>query len=112
MPTAAGAVKTSTTIAAGALPKVSHGQGGYVFDADGKQYIDGSWGPAVYSIGYGNEEVIAAIHDQLNRVMHGYRYTFTSDPLAELTALSMQSVSATLTRWCSCPADPRPWSRR
>ncbi|WP_292523494.1 hypothetical protein [Mesorhizobium sp.] len=31
-------------IAAGALPKVSHGQGGYVFDADGKQYIDGSGG--------------------------------------------------------------------
>ncbi|MER9600135.1 aspartate aminotransferase family protein [Mesorhizobium sp. M0244] len=87
MPTAAAAVKTSTTIAGGALPKVSHGQGGYVFDADGKQYIDGSGGPAVYSIGYGNEEVIAAIHDQLKRVMHGYRYTFTSDPLEELTAL-------------------------
>ncbi|WP_145723493.1 hypothetical protein [Mesorhizobium tianshanense] len=33
--------KTSTTIAAGELPKVSHG---YVFDADGKQYIDGSGG--------------------------------------------------------------------
>lgn len=44
MPTAAAAVRTSTMIAAGALPKVSHGQGGYVFDADGKQYIDGSGG--------------------------------------------------------------------
>ncbi|MEM5461893.1 aminotransferase class III-fold pyridoxal phosphate-dependent enzyme, partial [Paraburkholderia phytofirmans] len=46
-----------------------------------------SGGPAVYSLGYGNEEVIAAIHDQLTRVMHGYRYTFTSDPLEELNAL-------------------------
>ncbi|WP_292523537.1 aminotransferase class III-fold pyridoxal phosphate-dependent enzyme [Mesorhizobium sp.] len=27
------------------------------------------------------------MHDQLKRVMHGYRYTFTSDPLEELTAL-------------------------
>ncbi|UQS64490.1 aminotransferase class III-fold pyridoxal phosphate-dependent enzyme [Mesorhizobium opportunistum] len=58
-----------------------------MFDTDGKQYIDGSGGAAVYSLGYGNEEVIAAIHHQPKRVMHGYRYTFNSDPLEELTAL-------------------------
>lgn len=48
---------------------MSHGQGGYVFDADGKQYIDGSGGPAVYSIGYGNEEVIAAIFAAVQSVL-------------------------------------------
>lgn len=77
----------STTIAAGALPKVAYGEGGYVVDSTGKRYIDGSGGPAVYALGYGNEEVIAAVHEQLKRVMHGYRYSFTSDPLEELTAL-------------------------
>ncbi|MEM5462005.1 aminotransferase class III-fold pyridoxal phosphate-dependent enzyme, partial [Paraburkholderia phytofirmans] len=81
MTTTASTVMKSTTIAGAALPKVVKGDGGYVFDASGKRYIDGSGGPAVYSLGYGNEEVIAAIHDQLTRVMHGYRYTFTSDPL-------------------------------
>ncbi|NTE68172.1 aspartate aminotransferase family protein [Agrobacterium tumefaciens] len=79
--------KSSTTIASSILPKVSHGEGGYVFDTSGKKYIDGSGGPAVYSLGYGNEEVIRAITDQLNRVMHGYRYTFTSDPLEELASI-------------------------
>ncbi|MGF6641590.1 aspartate aminotransferase family protein [Paraburkholderia sp. MM6662-R1] len=87
MTTTVPAVAKSTTIAATGLPKVVRGEGGYVFDSSGKRYIDGSGGPAVYCLGYGNEEVISAIHEQLTRVMHGYRYTFTSDPLEELNAL-------------------------
>ena len=75
----------STTIAAGPLPKVAWGKGGHVTDTTGKTYVDGSGGPAVYSLGYGNEEVTEAIKAQLDRIMHGYRYTFTSDPLEELT---------------------------
>ena len=53
----------------------------------GKRYIDGSGGPAVYCLGHGHEEVNAAIKDQLDRIAHGYRYNFTSDPLEELTEL-------------------------
>lgn len=49
----ASAKPRSTTIAAGALPKVSRGDGSYVCDASGKCYIDGSGGPAVYSLGTG-----------------------------------------------------------
>jgi adenosylmethionine-8-amino-7-oxononanoate aminotransferase len=86
----------STTIASAALPKVAYGKGGHVYDVDGKCYVDGSGGPAVYSLGYGNEEVIEAIHHQLTRVMHGYRHTFTSDPLEELTALIAEQCGADL----------------
>jgi len=67
------------------LPKVARAKGSYVWDVDGKQYIDGSGGPAVYCIGHSNEEVNAAIIDQLQRIAHGYRYNFTSDALEELT---------------------------
>jgi len=67
------------------LPKVARAKGSYVWDADGKQYIDGSGGPAVYCIGHSNEEVNAAIRDQLDLIAHGYRYNFTSDALEELT---------------------------
>ena len=77
----------STIIAGQGLPKIDRGQGVYVWDASGKQYIDGSGGPAVYSLGHGSPEVNAAIADQLERVAHGYRYLFTSDPLEELTDL-------------------------
>src|SRR5579872_3582130 len=70
-----------------ALPKIAWGRGVYVYDSEGKQYIDGSGGPAVYCLGYGNAEVNEAIAQQLQRVMHGYRATWTSDALEQLTAL-------------------------
>jgi adenosylmethionine-8-amino-7-oxononanoate aminotransferase len=69
------------------LPKIAWAKGSYLTDVDGKQYIDGSGGPAVYCIGHGNEEVNAAITDQLSRIAHGYRYNFTSDALEELTEI-------------------------
>lgn len=69
------------------LPKVAWGKGCYIYDVDGKQYIDGSGGPAVYCIGHGNAEVNEAIKAQLDRVAHGYRYNFTSDALEELTGI-------------------------
>ena len=67
------------------LPKIAYGKGSYLYDTDGKQYIDGSGGPAVFCLGHGNEEVNQAIKAQLDRIAHGYRYTFTSDPLEQLT---------------------------
>ncbi len=69
------------------LPKVSHGSGLYVYDTSGKRYLDASGGPAVYCLGHGHPEVTAAIVRQLERIAHGYRYTFTSDPLEELREL-------------------------
>jgi adenosylmethionine-8-amino-7-oxononanoate aminotransferase len=69
------------------LPKIAWAKGSYLTDVDGKQYIDGSGGPAVYCIGHGNEEVNAAITDQLSRIAHGYRYNFTTDALEELTEI-------------------------
>jgi hypothetical protein len=78
---------TSITIASPTLPKVAWGKGLYIYDTNGRRYIDGSSGPAVYCLGHGNEEVNEAIKEQLDRIAHGYRYTFTSDPLEELTAL-------------------------
>lgn len=74
------------------LPKVAHASGCYVTDTSGKQYIDGSGGPAVFSLGYAHPEVNAAIEDQLARIAHGYRYSFTSDALERLTELIQQQA--------------------
>lgn len=79
-----------------ALPKVVRAKGSYLWDADGKQYIDGSGGPAVYCIGHGNEEVNAAICDQLGQIAHGYRYNFTTDALEELTEIVRNRCGGTL----------------
>jgi len=78
------------------MPKVSRGRGAYLYDVNGKQYIDGSGGPAVYCIGHGNEEVNAAIFQQLESVAHGYRYQFTSDALEELTEIIRARCGGTL----------------
>ncbi|MCB1377061.1 MAG: aspartate aminotransferase family protein [Alphaproteobacteria bacterium] len=80
----------------GELPKVAWAKGSYVYDAEGRKYIDGSGGPAVYCIGHSNEEVNEAIKQQLDRIAHGYRYNFTSDALEELTDILRARCGGTL----------------
>ncbi len=86
----------SINVAGNTLPKVAFGEGLYVEDITGKRYLDGSGGPAVYCLGHGNREVNEAITAQLNRIAHGYRYTFTSDPLEELTAIVAEKSGGSL----------------
>src|SRR6266481_6357171 len=71
----------------GVLPRIVRGEGSYVYDADGRRYLDGSGGPAAFSIGHGNREVNASIAAQLEQVACGYRYLFSSEPLEQLTSL-------------------------
>ena len=78
----------SITTAGANLPKAKWAKGSYIHDANGKRYIDGSSGPAVYCIGHGNEEVNAAIADQL---IAGRPYGSSQAFLAKLAGL----VSAT-----------------
>ncbi|MEO8241539.1 MAG: aminotransferase class III-fold pyridoxal phosphate-dependent enzyme, partial [bacterium] len=78
------------------LPRVTHAKGSYLWDASGKQYIDGSGGPAVYCLGHANDEVNAAITAQLADIAHGYRYNFTTTALEELTAIIRQNCGGTL----------------
>jgi adenosylmethionine-8-amino-7-oxononanoate aminotransferase len=73
------------------LPRIVRGSGSYVYDAAGKRYLDGSGGPAVFSLGHGHPEVNAAIERQLHDVAFGYRFTFTSSALAELTKMLIGS---------------------
>ena len=74
------------------LPTVDYGRGCYVYDKNGKAYIDGSGGPSTYCIGHGNTEVNDAIKAQLDRIATGYRYSFNSEPL--------ESLQATIARRC------------
>ena len=67
------------------LPRIVRGQGSYVFDASGKRYLDGSGGPAAFSLGHGHPEINAAISGQLSAFAHGYRYLFTTDALEQLS---------------------------
>jgi adenosylmethionine-8-amino-7-oxononanoate aminotransferase len=78
------------------LPKVVRAKGSYLWDSTGKQYIDGSGGPAVYCLGHANSEVNEAIMAQLGQIAHGYRYNFTTDALEELTEIIRTQAGGTL----------------
>jgi adenosylmethionine-8-amino-7-oxononanoate aminotransferase len=73
------------------MPRIVRGQGSYLFDETGRRYLDGSGGPAAFSIGHGNREVNAAIAAQLGQIACAYRYLFTSGPLEELTRMLLEA---------------------
>lgn len=73
------------------LPRIVRGQGSYLFDETGRRYLDGSGGPAAFSIGHGNREVNAAVAAQLDQIACAYRYLFTSTPLEELTRTILEA---------------------
>ena len=80
----------------GGLPKVVRAKGSYLWDASGKQYIDGSSGPAVYCLGHANDEVNRAVASQMEAIAHAYRYNFTTDALEELTEIIRGLCGGTL----------------
>ncbi|MGI6424655.1 MAG: aspartate aminotransferase family protein [Tepidanaerobacteraceae bacterium] len=65
-------------------PIVDHAKGMYVYDTDGKCYIDCAAGIAVVNIGHSVPEVIDAIKIQAERVCFTYGGTFTSEPRLRL----------------------------
>ena len=89
--------QSSTSVVAAGLPKIAYGRGLRVYDTQGREYLDASGGPAVFCLGHGHPEVNAVIQRQLEHIAHGYRYTFTSEPLEQLTTLVQRGCGADLT---------------
>lgn len=58
------------------------GEGVYLYDADGKQYLDFASGIGVQSLGYGNEEYKQALKDQIDKLTH-ISNLYYSEPMAE-----------------------------
>jgi adenosylmethionine-8-amino-7-oxononanoate aminotransferase len=61
-------------------PLVTHGEGIYLYDENGRRYIDGSGGALVVNIGHGRKEVLQKITEQVERVgyVHGTQFTTES----------------------------------
>ncbi len=68
------------------LPMVGRGEGAYLYDTDGKAYLDGSGGAAVSCLGHGDPAVTQAIKDQLDQVAFAHTGFFTSEPAEALAA--------------------------
>jgi adenosylmethionine-8-amino-7-oxononanoate aminotransferase len=73
------------------LRRIVRGSGSYLFDSTGMRYVDGSGGPAVFSVGHAHPEVNAAITKQLGEIAYAYRYLFTSSALEGLTEIVLRA---------------------
>ena len=62
-----------------ARPMISHGQGVYLYDKDGRRYLDGSGGPLVVTVGHGRTEIVAAMSEQAQAAAYAHAIMFTSD---------------------------------
>ncbi len=74
------------------VPTVDRGEGIYLFDQEGRRYIDASAGPQTANIGHGNKRVVQAMAAQAERVAFAFRSQFLNEP-AEALARELAEVA-------------------
>ena len=67
-----------------AIPTVSHGEGMYIHDTEGKVYLDACGGAAVSCLGHSDADVKQAIVEQLDRIPFAHTAFYTSDVAEKL----------------------------
>ena len=76
----------------GRLPiAISHGRGCWLFDTQGRRYLDGLGGIAVNTLGHGHPKLVPAIQDQVAKIMHSSNYYEV--PLQEQLAAKLCEIS-------------------
>jgi acetylornithine aminotransferase len=76
----------------GRLPMaMSHGQGCWVWDTDGKKYLDGLGGIAVNTLGHAHPKLVPALQEQIGRLIHTSNYY--GSPLQEKLAAKLCELS-------------------
>ena len=88
--TAAASPHVMTTY--GRLPiALSHGQGCHVWDTEGRKYLDALGGIAVNTLGHNHPDLVAALQDQVTRLIHTSNYYHV--PLQEALAAKLVALS-------------------
>ena len=76
----------------GRLPMaMSHGRGCWVWDTDGKKYLDGLGGIAVNTLGHAHPKLVPALQEQIGRLIHTSNYY--AAPLQESLASTLCELS-------------------
>ncbi len=79
-------------------PMLDRGEGVYLYDTDGKAYLDGSSGAMVANIGHSNPNVLEAMRRQMEKATFGYRLHFENEPAEKLAARTAQYMPDGLDR--------------
>ncbi|MDO9313285.1 MAG: aspartate aminotransferase family protein [Burkholderiaceae bacterium] len=76
----------------GRLPMaMSYGRGCWVWDTDGKKYLDGLGGIAVNTLGHAHPKLVPALQEQIGRLIHTSNYY--ASPLQESLAATLCELS-------------------
>ena len=73
-------------------------KGCYLYDQNGKQYLDGSGGAAVSCLGHGDEEVTRKVKNQLDALAFAHTGFFSSEPAEALADLLIEHAPGNLDR--------------
>lgn len=77
-----------------AYPTLVRGEGVYLFDSEGKRYIDASGGSAaVTAIGHGVPEVVSVLAEQAGRLAYAPTHAFTTDAVEECARLIIEEFA-------------------
>ena len=79
-------------------PVLDQARGVYMWDVDGKRYLDGSSGAMVCNIGHANENVLEAMRRQMEKSTFGYRLHFETEASEKLAAKTAALCPGGLTR--------------
>lgn len=71
-------------------PVLAEARGVYLWDVEGKRYLDGSSGAMVSNIGHSNPRVLEAMRRQMEKSTFGYRLHFETEPAEALAARTAQ----------------------
>lgn len=73
-------------------PRITHGNGIYLYGEDGKEYIDGCSGSAVANIGHGNKEIAEYAKEHIERIAFTHLSRWTVD--------SIEKCAERIVNWC------------
>lgn len=65
-------------------PLAVRGEGLYLYDAQGRAYLDASGGAAVSCLGHAHPDVLAAMHAQIDRLAYAHTSFFTTEVSEQL----------------------------
>lgn len=83
------------------LPVIERGEGIYLYDTNGKRYLDGSAGSSVVvNIGHGVQSVIDAMYEQGKKVAFAAPHVFSNEKMLELGLLVAEKAPGTLKNKC------------
>jgi len=78
-------------------PVAAGGEGIFITDTTGAQYLDACGGAAVSCLGHGHPDVIAAMHAQIDRLAYAHTSFFSSEPAEALAEHLARTAPSGLT---------------